>query len=215
MGNSYHVPVMPDFRTATAQAAPKNGEPMLRGIDFFRRSVALANKYRRPHLRVLHTIQTNGTLIDDEWARFFKQNNYLVGVSIDGPRALHDAYRLDKRGEGSFDDVTSLRDKLIKIGAKVVSHGRYVTFQVAEVAVSRQMFADILSLVARLRMTGEVRLDPAEQRVSAPRRNQLAVSTGFRGPCERFHLAEDPRRGDDDLATARHPKNVGKIGSRR
>ena len=124
---------------------------MLRGIDFFRRSVALANKYRRPDLRVLHTIQTNGTLIDDEWARFFKQNNYLVGVSIDGPRALPDAYRLDKRGEGSFDDVTSLRDKLIKIGAKVVSHGGYVTFQVAEVAVSRQMFADILSLVARLR----------------------------------------------------------------
>ena len=78
---------------------------MLRGIDFFRRSVALANKYRRPDLRVLHTIQTNGTLIDDEWARFFKQNNYLVGVSIDGPRALHDAYRVDKRGEGSFDDV--------------------------------------------------------------------------------------------------------------
>jgi len=47
--------------------------------------------------------------------------------------------------------VTSLREKLIKIGAKVVSHGRYVTFQMAEVAVSRQMFADILSLIARLR----------------------------------------------------------------
>ena len=49
--------------------------------------------------------------------------------------------------------LTSLREKLIKIGAKVVSHGRYVTFQMAEVAVSRQMFADILSLVARLRAT--------------------------------------------------------------
>ncbi len=83
----------------------QGGEPMLRGIDFFRRSVALANKYWRPGLRVLHTIQTNGTLIDDEWAKFFKQNGYLVGVSIDGPRDLHDAYRLDKRGEGSFDDV--------------------------------------------------------------------------------------------------------------
>ena len=49
--------------------------------------------------------------------------------------------------------LTSLRDKLIKIGAKVVSHGRYVTFQMAEVAVSRQLFADILSLIARLRAT--------------------------------------------------------------
>ena len=83
----------------------QGGEPMLRGIDFFRRSVALANKYRRPGLRVLHTIQTNGTLIDDEWARFFKQNGYLVGVSIDGPREMHDAFRVTKGGEGSFDDV--------------------------------------------------------------------------------------------------------------
>ena len=83
----------------------QGGEPMLREIDFFRRSVALANKYRRPGLRVLHTIQTNGTLIDDEWARFFKQNGYLVGVSIDGPREMHDAFRVTKGGEGSFDDV--------------------------------------------------------------------------------------------------------------
>jgi uncharacterized protein len=83
----------------------QGGEPMLRGLDFFRRSVELAEKYRQPHQRVLHTIQTNGTLIDDEWAQFFKQHNYLVGISIDGPRALHDAYRVTKRNQGSFDDV--------------------------------------------------------------------------------------------------------------
>ena len=50
-------------------------------------------------------MQTNGTLVDDEWAAFFKEHNYLVGISIDGPRALHDAYRIDRKGEGSFDDV--------------------------------------------------------------------------------------------------------------
>ena len=83
----------------------QGGEPMLRGLDFFRRAVELAQKYRRPHLRVLHTIQTNGTLIDDEWAQFFKRNDYLVGISIDGPRALHDAYRVSQRNEGTFDDV--------------------------------------------------------------------------------------------------------------
>ncbi len=83
----------------------QGGEPMLRGLDFYRRSVALANKYKRSDLRVLHTIQTNGTLIDDTWAAFFKENNYLVGISIDGPRDMHDAYRVSKRGEGSFDDV--------------------------------------------------------------------------------------------------------------
>jgi uncharacterized protein len=78
---------------------------MLRGRDFFRRSVELANRYRKPHQRILHTLQTNGTLIDDEWAAFFKQHNYLIGLSIDGPRALHDAYRIDKNGEGSSDAV--------------------------------------------------------------------------------------------------------------
>ena len=83
----------------------QGGEPMLRGLDFFRRSVELANKYRQPQQCVLHTIQTNGTLIDDQWAAFFKQHNYLVGVSIDGPRHLHDTYRVNKRNEGSFDDV--------------------------------------------------------------------------------------------------------------
>jgi uncharacterized protein len=87
------------------QVAWQGGEPMLRGLDFFKRSVELAAKFQQPHQRVLHTMQTNGTLIDDEWAAFFKRHNYLVGLSIDGPRELHDAYRIDKKGQGSFDDV--------------------------------------------------------------------------------------------------------------
>ena len=83
----------------------QGGEPLLRGLDFYQHSVRLANKYRRPHQRTLHTMQTNGTLVDDEWAAFFKANNYLVGISVDGPRPLHDAYRVTKQNEGSFDDV--------------------------------------------------------------------------------------------------------------
>jgi len=83
----------------------QGGEPMLRGLDFYKRSVQLAEKYRKPHQRILHTLQTNGTLVNDEWAAFFKQHNYLVGLSIDGPRAMHDTYRVSKKGEGSFDDV--------------------------------------------------------------------------------------------------------------
>lgn len=83
----------------------QGGEPMLRGLDFYKRSVELAEKYRKPHQRILHTLQTNGTLVTDEWAAFFKQHNYLVGLSVDGPRAMHDAYRVSRRGEGSFDDV--------------------------------------------------------------------------------------------------------------
>lgn len=76
----------------------QGGEPMLRGLDFFQRSVELANRYCKPRQPIFHSIQTNGTLIDDSWAAFFKKNNYLVGLSIDGPRDLHDAYRLRKNG---------------------------------------------------------------------------------------------------------------------
>lgn len=83
----------------------QGGEPMLRGLEFYRRSVQLATRYRKPHQRVLHTMQTNGTLVDDEWAAFFRENNYLVGLSVDGPRRLHDAYRVNKQNEGSFDEV--------------------------------------------------------------------------------------------------------------
>ena len=97
----------------------QGGEPTLRGIEFFRRSVELANRYRKPHQRILHTIQTNGTLIDDDWAAFFKENGYLVGISIDGPRALHDAFRVTKRGQGSFDDVIRGWNNLRRHGVDV------------------------------------------------------------------------------------------------
>lgn len=79
------------------EVAWQGGEPMLRGIDFYQKSVELANKYQKTDQTVLHTIQTNGTLITDEWAIFFKKNNYLVGLSIDGTKELHDVYRVDKK----------------------------------------------------------------------------------------------------------------------
>jgi uncharacterized protein len=105
MLESYIRQLMESSPGSQVDVAWQGGEPMLRGLDFFRRSVELASEYRKPHQRVLHTIQTNGTLIDDEWAKFLKLNGYLVGISIDGPRAMHDAYRVDKRGGGSFDAV--------------------------------------------------------------------------------------------------------------
>lgn len=101
------------------QIAWQGGEPTLRGLDFFRRSVELASRYRQPHQKILHSLQTNGTLIDDEWAAFLKQHNYLVGISIDGPRDMHDAYRVNKRGEGSFDDVVRGWNVLRKHGVDV------------------------------------------------------------------------------------------------
>ncbi len=83
----------------------QGGEPTLMGLDFFRRSIAYADKHRQPGMRIDYTIQTNGTLIDDEWAAFFKEHNFLVGISIDGPQPMHDAYRVDKGGQPTFDRI--------------------------------------------------------------------------------------------------------------
>jgi uncharacterized protein len=90
---------------AEVNVAWQGGEPTLMGLDFFNRSMAVVAKYKRPGQKILHTIQTNGILLDDEWAYFFKQHNFLVGLSIDGPKAMHDAYRLTKGGRGTFDQV--------------------------------------------------------------------------------------------------------------
>ena len=83
----------------------QGGEPTLMGLDFFKLSVEYAEKYKKPGQNIEYTIQTNGTQLDDDWAAFFKDHNVLVGLSVDGPRELHDAYRVNKGGEGSFDQV--------------------------------------------------------------------------------------------------------------
>jgi uncharacterized protein len=94
-----------------AQRAPEvtfgwqGGEPTLMGLDFFRRAVELQRKYRREGVQVRNALQTNGTLLDDAWCRFFREHDFLIGLSLDGPRELHDACRVDKRGRPTFDRV--------------------------------------------------------------------------------------------------------------
>lgn len=83
----------------------QGGEPTLMGLDFFRRAVLLQEQYRKPDTCILNTMQTNATTFTEEWCRFFQENNFLLGISLDGPRALHDAYRVDKGGSPTFDRV--------------------------------------------------------------------------------------------------------------
>ena len=92
-------------RAPEVVVAWQGGEPTIMGVEFFRRSVELQREYARPGQRILNTLQTNGTLIDDEWASFLKENDFLVGISIDGPREIHDTYRVDKGGKPTFDRV--------------------------------------------------------------------------------------------------------------
>lgn len=83
----------------------QGGEPTLMGLGFFERSLELERRHARPGQRVLNTLQTNGTLLDDDWGRFLAENDFLVGISIDGPGELHDAYRVDKGGKPTFARV--------------------------------------------------------------------------------------------------------------
>lgn len=102
---TYLKQLLESHRAPQVDVAWQGGEPTLMGLDFFKRSVELVNKLKRPGQQIQYTIQTNGTLLDDEWCAFFKRNNFLVGLSVDGPKELHDAYRVNKGGAGSFDQV--------------------------------------------------------------------------------------------------------------
>jgi uncharacterized protein len=82
----------------------QGGEPTLLGIEFFEKALELENKHAEGK-PVRNTLQTNGTMIDDEWCRFLKKNDFLVGLSLDGPEDLHDRYRRDAGGQGTFAKV--------------------------------------------------------------------------------------------------------------
>jgi uncharacterized protein len=97
--------LLESHHTPEVTVAWQGGEPTMMGLDFFRRAVDLVARLARPGQRVEHTMQTNGTLIGDQWAAFLAEHDFLVGISIDGPRDLHDAYRVDKGGRPTFDRV--------------------------------------------------------------------------------------------------------------
>jgi uncharacterized protein len=96
---------------ATSQPTPvvefvwQGGEPTLLGLDFFRRVVELQRPFATPARTIRNSLQTNGTLLTEEWCRFLKQHGFTVGISLDGPRDLHDLHRKDRAGNGTFDRV--------------------------------------------------------------------------------------------------------------
>lgn len=96
----------------------QGGEPTTAGIGFFRRAMELQKKYAGGK-KVSNTLQTNGTLINDEWCEFLARNNFLVGLSLDGPRSVHDIYRVDGEGRGSHSRVVKALEKMQRHGVEV------------------------------------------------------------------------------------------------
>lgn len=95
----------------------QGGEPALRGLDFYRRAVELQKKYANGK-EIHNGFQTNGTLIDEKWAAFFAQNDFLIGISIDGPAKFHDYYRLSKGKQPTYERVRSGLEYLKAAGVR-------------------------------------------------------------------------------------------------
>lgn len=81
------------------------GEPSLAGLDFYKKAVELQKRHNTHNKPIVNGIQTNGVNLDDDWCRFLSSENFLVGISLDGPQELHDKYRVSKSGEATFDRV--------------------------------------------------------------------------------------------------------------
>lgn len=99
--------------SAEVNFAWQGGEPTLLGLDYFKRVVELQQRYQRPGMKISNSLQTNGTKLDIAWCQFLRANQFLVGISIDGPEELHDRYRVTKGGKGSFHQVKRGLDHLI------------------------------------------------------------------------------------------------------
>ena len=113
--------LLPDLGEKTIRLTWHGGEPLLAGIDFYRSVVSIQNRLldNFQDLRVDNIIQTNGTLITDEWAVFFRENKWSVGVSLDGPAYIHNKYRVDNRGRGTLERVLKGTKKLQNAGVSV------------------------------------------------------------------------------------------------
>ena len=102
---TYIQQVIQSHQGSEVTIAWQGGEPTLMGVDFYRKAIEFQQKHRRPGMTFENTMQTNGTLLNEEWCEFFKENNFLIGISLDGPAHLHDVHRVDKGGRPTFDRV--------------------------------------------------------------------------------------------------------------
>lgn len=100
------------FAQGECTIAYQGGEPTLAGLDFFRKSMELQKKYNINQVKISNALQTNGYELDEEWCRFFAEHHFLVGLSVDGIKAVHDAYRKDAAGQDTYFRILETAGRL-------------------------------------------------------------------------------------------------------
>ena len=144
------------------------GEPLVLGLDFYRKALEFEKKHAGDKI-VHNTIQTNGTLITDEWARFLAEERFLVGVSIDGPRDVHDRYRRDKGGAPTFDRVI---DGIRKMYAHGVEYNLMATISSAGEGRGLEVYQFLKGLGSRF-----IQFSPVVEHVIYPMKNGRPVKS--------------------------------------
>lgn len=94
-----------EYTEGSVSFAFQGGEPTLAGLDFFRRHMSFCKKYAKTGVQIHNSLQTNGYAVDEEWAKFFAENHFLIGLSLDGPKEIHDLFRWDAQGQGTFNRI--------------------------------------------------------------------------------------------------------------
>lgn len=164
----------------------QGGEPTLLGVRFFRKVLELQRKYANGK-RIMNALQTNGTLLDDAWGGFLAESGFLVGLSVDGPEELHDAYRVDKQGRPTFAQVMH--------GLKVLQrHGvEYNTLTVVNRRNSRQPL-EVYRFLQSIGSTFHQYIPLVERRLTAPPSEEglirLSLAPPPHGPTPRSPVTE-------------------------
>lgn len=126
---SIFASVLPRFGNEVT-IAWQGGEPTLAGLEFFQKAIEFQNRYARPGQRISHALQTNGTLLDNDWCKFLNQHEFLIGLSLDGPPAFHDRYRMTNRGKPTAAQVLRglklLQDNCVQYNILCVLNDRNV-----------------------------------------------------------------------------------------
>ena len=147
-----------------AAFAWQGGEPTLMGLDFYKNVVELQNKYKLPGQQISNALQTNGILLDDTWCKFLHENNFLIGISIDGPKEFHDFFRLDHRGNGTFDKVVAAIERCKEYN---VEFNTLTLLNTKNIKYPEKVFKFLIELdVKFLQFIPCVEIDPATKRIA-------------------------------------------------